>query len=360
MLQQLDHIPDGLLDLEATELEARLGGPTLIHLPGRRGPALFVTVLMHGNETTGWAAVRRLLRGYRRDGRELPRALSLFISNVAAAAKGLRRLEGQPDYNRVWPGCDDGGTPEHAMMQQVMDVMAERGVFASIDVHNNTGLNPHYACVNVIDHRFLHLATLFSRTVVYFIRPCGVQSMAMARLCPAVTLECGKPGQAHGARHARDYLDACLHLADHPAHPVGAHDIDLFHTVAIVKVPDGVSFGFGAEEGVDIRFSADLDHLNFRELPRGTPLARMGAGVGPGLQVCDEQGRDVTGRYFEVVDGELRLRLPVMPSMLTRDRRVVRQDCLCYLMERYNDHLEPGVPGSVPDSPSLRGIPGPG
>ena len=339
MLQRLDHIPAGLLELEASELEGRLGGPTLIHLPGRRQPALFVTVLMHGNETTGWAAIRRLLADYQGSGRELPRSLDLFISNVAAAARGLRRLPGQPDYNRVWPGCDDSGTPEHALMQQVVDIMEQRGVFASIDVHNNTGLNPHYACVNVIDQRFLHLATLFSRTVVYFIRPCGVQSMAMARLCPAVTLECGKPGQVHGAEHARDYLDACLHLAQHPEHAVEEQDIDLFHTVAIVKVPEGLSFGFGNDLAADIQFSSDLDHLNFRELPQGTRLGRIRNGQGVGLQVCDEQGRDVSERYFEVEDGELRLCLPVMPSMLTKDHRVVRQDCLCYLMERYNDHL---------------------
>jgi len=28
-----------------------------------------------------------------------------------------------------------------------------------------------------------------------------------------------------------------------------------------------------------------------------------------------------------------------MPSMLTKDISVIRQDCLCYLMERYSDHL---------------------
>jgi hypothetical protein len=28
-----------------------------------------------------------------------------------------------------------------------------------------------------------------------------------------------------------------------------------------------------------------------------------------------------------------------MPSMLTRNEVVIRQDCLCYLMERYNDHV---------------------
>jgi hypothetical protein len=206
-------------------------------------------------------------------------------------------------------------------------------------VHNNTGRNPHYACINVIDNRFLHLATMFSRTVVYFIRPCGVQSLAMAQICPAVTLECGKPGQAYGAEHARDYLDACLHLAEHPEHPVSEHDVDLFHTVAIVKVPDELSFGFGAED-VDIQFAEDLDQLNFRELPRGTRMGRIRLpDGGPGLAACDEKGRDVSARYFEVDNGDLRLRVPVMPSMLTRDHRVVRQDCLCYLMERYNDHL---------------------
>ncbi|MES9903373.1 MAG: M14 family metallopeptidase [Sedimenticola sp.] len=345
MLRELDALPPGLLDLEACQLESLLGGPTLIHLAGRRVSALFVSVLMHGNETTGWEAVRDLLRKYAVGGGhgELPRAMSLFIGNVSAAAQGLRQLDGEPDYNRVWPGCETSEgdeSSEHRMMRQVTETMEVRGVFASVDVHNNTGLNPHYACINVIDNSFLHLAALFGRTLVYFIRPCGVQSMAMARLCPSVTLECGKPGQVHGVDHARDYLDACLHLSEHPQHPLASHDVDLFHTVAIVKVPEQVSFGFDKAADMDIRFTEDLDCLNFREVPRGTSLGHISEGVGAGVSVSNEWGKDVTSRFFKVEDGELRLRVPVMPSMLTKDCRVVRQDCLCYLMERYNDHLQ--------------------
>jgi succinylglutamate desuccinylase len=339
-MRELEGLPEGLLALEAGRLASALQGPTLIHLRGRRDPALFVSVLMHGNETVGWEAIRDLL--YRYASRGLPRSLSLFIGNVAAAAHGLRRLDHQPDYNRVWPSSDLPPTPEHRLMRQVTERMARRGVFASVDVHNNTGVNPHYACVNVIDHRFLHLATLFSRTVVYFLRPRGVQSMAMGQLCPAVTLECGKVGQALGMAHARDYLEACLHLSEHPLHPVAEHDIDLFHTVAQVKVPENVSFGFG-QRGPDIHFAEDLDRLNFRELPRGTSLGRVKAGSSLMLEVLDEQGRDVRDRFFLVEDDELRVRVPLMPSMLTKDERVIRQDCLCYLMERYNDHLL--VPG---------------
>jgi succinylglutamate desuccinylase len=314
-----------------------LGGPTLIHLAGRRAEPLFVSVLMHGNETVGWEAVRRLLARYE-GGRQLPRAMSLFIGNVEAAARGLRRLPGQPDFNRVWPGTEAGESPEQEMMAQVVEIMRARKPFASIDVHNNTGLNPHYACVNRLDTAFFHLALLFSRTVVYFLRPRGVQSMAFAELCPAVTLECGKVGQAHGVEHAEQYLDACLHLSEHPQHPVQPQDIDLFHTVARVTVSPQASIGFAPTPG-DIVFEPDLDRLNFQELPAGTPLGRID---GPGLSlldVRDEAGRDVRGDYLTLSEGQLCLRRSMMPSMLTRDIDVIRQDCLCYLMERYSLHL---------------------
>lgn len=335
-LQEFDYLPEGLLKTESTDLETLLGGPTLIHLSGNKTPALFVSVLMHGNETTGWEAVRALLGRYMGgDEGMLPRSLSLFIGNVAAAAQRMRCLDGQPDYNRVWPGSELPETPEHGLMRQVVEAVTGRGLFASVDIHNNTGLNPHYACLNVIDNRFLHLASMFGRTVVYFLRPRGVQSMAMAQYCPSVTLECGKVGQAYGVEHTMNYLDACLRLSEHPEHPVAEHDIDLFHTVATVKVHEDVTFGFG-EQALGIQFAGDLDCLNFRELPRGTSFGRVYGDAGMRLEVRDEQGADVTERFFILESGELRVRLPVMPSMLTLDRQVIRQDCLCYLMERYD------------------------
>jgi hypothetical protein len=153
-----------------------------------------------------------------------------------------------------------------------------------------------------------------------------------------VTLECGKVGQERGTTHAAEYFEACLHLSELPQHPVAPHDIDLFHTVAVTRVPKAVSFGFG-EQGYDLDFNADLDRLNFRELPVGTSFGRVGAGDALLLSVRDEQDRDVAERYFEVDNGNLVTRVPVMPSMLTCDSTVIRQDCLCYLMERYNEHL---------------------
>ncbi len=329
MLAQLENLPPELLSLAATQLHQVLDGPTLIHLRGRREPALFISILLHGNETTGWEAVRGLLQKYRN--KELPRSLAIFIGNVEAARYGKRYLPRQPDYNRIWSG---EGTAEHAVMRQVIDEMRRRRVFASVDIHNNTGRNPHYACVNRIDARFFHLATLFSRTVVFFMRPAGVQSMAFAELCPAVTVECGQPGQAWGAQHALEYLEACLHLSEIPERAVPPGDLDLFHTVAVVKIPEQVSFGIG-EANNDLDLHSNIDRLNFRELPAGTSLGRVRNSLGIPLDVRDEDDQQASHRFFAVENSELRLRRPVLPAMLTLEREIIRQDCLCYLMERY-------------------------
>ncbi len=327
MLKEFDHLPDGLLECRAQELLPFLQGPALIHLPGARPEPLFVSVLLHGNEDTGWEALRDLLRDYAE--KPLPRALSIFIGNVEAAAAGRRRLDGQLDYNRVWNG---GDSPEAHMVARVIETMREREVFAAIDIHNNTGLNPHYACINRREREFFHLARLFSRTVVYFTQPEGVASLAMSRICPSVTVECGKVGQGRGTEHARELVEAALHLDHFPEHEVPAHDIDLFHTVATVKVPEAVDFGFG-EPNAQLHFPEDLDRFNFRELPSGTLLAEVND-TGVGLDAWNGEGRNVANDYFELRDGGLYTRAAVMPSMLTLNKTVIRQDCLCYLMER--------------------------
>ncbi|HIB83520.1 MAG TPA: peptidase M14 [Chromatiales bacterium] len=336
MLIERTTLPEGLLDAQAVELQALLGAPTLIHLPGERPEPLFVSVLMHGNEVTGLGAVQRVLKSYQVGGgrRKLPRALSLFVGNVSAAHEGVRRHDDQPDYNRIWPGTPEPDSPEQKMMRDIVELMRDRRVFASIDIHNTTGINPHYACLSVLDNQFFHLARLFGRTVVYFLQPKGVQSQAFSTLCPAVTLECGLPGQEHGVDHAATYINDCLHLQELPNHPLPKGDLDLFHTVAQVKIKPDVEFVIG--EGISpLCLLPDIDHLNFHELPVGTSIGQVTDDASLPLVVISESGQDLSSEYFYVEDGQLRLRRPVMPSMLTLNAQIIRQDCLCYLMERY-------------------------
>ena len=332
MLNIIHHIPNDLLTTPPTELYRVLDKPTLIHLSGQREPPLFVSVLLHGNETAGYYAIQELLKKYHNS--TLPRSLSIFIGNVEAAKFGMRRLDNQVDYNRIWPHSGFRHDAEEAhMVQQVIDEMRKRKVFVSLDIHNNTGLNPHYACVNRMDNAFYQLAILFSRTVIYFIRPQGVQSQAFAEICPAVTIEAGKTEHRLGVTHATQYIESCLGLSDLPDRPVLKQDMDLFHTVAIVKVPPSVEISF-TDSNADVCFRSDLEKLNFCELPAGTGIADMRHPNKIPLTVVDENGNEVYERFFKTDQHRLVTCCDIMPSMLTTESDIIRKDCLCYLMER--------------------------
>jgi succinylglutamate desuccinylase len=330
-LKQLDYLPEGLLEVSTQKLHTILPEPTLIHLSGKQPAPLFVSVLLHGNEPTGLMAIQLLLKKYK--DKQLPRSLSLFFGNVTAAEQNLRRLESQPDYNRIWPGTEFSDCPETEMAKEIVSIMKKRDVFASVDIHNNTGLNPHYACINNLDNQFLQLASLFGRLIVYFIRPKGVQSAAFAQICPAVTLECGRPGQQHGVEHAFEYLNSCLHLIELPQHQILPQDIDLFHTVAQVKIDDKLNFSFNQVDA-DLLLNEDLERMNFTEVSPGTVLGTSKNNTTMPLIAKDEYGNDVTNNFFSFQNGELQINRLTMPSMLTLDERVIKQDCLCYLMER--------------------------
>lgn len=315
-----------------------LHGPTLIELEGRRREPVFVSILLHGNEDVGLVALQQLFA--RVSPESLPRSLTIFIGNVSAAAAKLRRLDGQVDYNRVWPGTEHGASAERKLMQDVFERMSRRRVFASIDLHNNTGLNPLYACINRVDSSSLHLASLFSRTVVYFTRPRGVQSAAFSLLCPSVTCECGKVGDSHGAARASEFLEAVLHLSEFPHQEISSSDVHLFHTVATVKIPEHVSFGFTGgdaqvEINAEVQFDPELERLNFQELAAGQLIARRKKESSGRLVVYDPNNEIATDGFLYWDGDNLRLKRDVMPSMLTCDARVIRQDCLGYFMQRW-------------------------
>ena len=329
-LKHIDYAPEQLLTASPRDLHNLFPQPTLIHLQGRNPQPLFVSVQLHGNEPTGFLAIQKLLVKYQQ--KELPRSLSIFLGNTEAASQNLRRLDNQPDFNRIWPGTELSDSPETRMAHAIVDEMRTRNVFISIDIHNNTGLNPHYGCINSLDNQFVQLARLFSRLVVYFIRPKGVQSAAFAQLCPAITLECGRPDQKNGVEHALEFIDSCLHLSILPDHPPRHQDVDLFHTIALVKIKNDVYFSF-EQDNADLLLSNDIERLNFTEISAGTIFGLVKNSHMP-LIAINELGKDVTDHLFKIENNNLQAKRKTMPSMLTLDEHVIKQDCLCYLMER--------------------------
>ncbi len=362
-LRRLEAVPPPLLEAEPGDLLSLLGGPTLLHLKaGRKGlpghpGALFVSVLLHGNETSGWHALRQLLRDFPAP----PRDLLLFIGNVAAAERGVRTLEGQQDFNRMWR------SPE-GLAREVLDHAATLPLLGVVDLHNNTGRNPHYAVLTDFTPGSLGLAALFGNTAVFIEEPASVLTRAFSPCTPNVALELGPVSDREAAVRAYEYLRGLLDLQTIPEpDPAGTR---LYRTLARVHLRQDVRFEFlsqgnhafpahrgghepvggtgpaaqGSINGLDLLLDDAIEASNFDRLPAGT-LFGLAVG-GPALQVLDNSHRDVTDRFFEVKSARIVLKRPVVPAMYTTDPNVVRQDCLCYFMEplSLDGHADGGAP----------------
>lgn len=324
-LQYFDALPEGLTACGARELAAHLNGPSMVRIEGKREPPLFVSVLLHGNETGGWEGVRRLLR----ESTPLPRSLLLFVGNVAAAAAGVRTLPDQQDYNRIWRRA---AGPEGELAAAVLATLGQWPLFAAVDLHNNTGHNPHYAVLTNVSRENLGLAYLFGDKAVHVREPDTVMTRALAHRCPSVTLELGPIGDPRGEDRAFDYVKRCLTLDDIP--PADPDGLQLFRTEARVHLPDDVDFGFaGTDESRALTLTGGLEGINFHPLAAGAEFARTSLALEDALHVRDVNRSEVTHRFFTLDRGVVRLRRPVTPAMYTVDATVIRQDCLCYFME---------------------------
>lgn len=323
-LDRLGHLPAALLEVTPAEITQVLPNPTLVTLAGKDDP-LFLSVLLHGNETAGFHVLQELTRRYA--DAEPPRGLIVFVGNVRATGAAVRYLPDQPDFNRIWRGGDG---PYRDLARQVTEAARGAGVFASIDVHNNTGANPHYGCVASLRPADLHLAAMFAPIGVYYHNPNTTQSAAFSEFCPAVTIECGKSGDRAGVARALALIGRAMAIDGFPVHAPASGALKLYETVGRVLVDPRHSFSFG-EAPADLVLRADLEDLNFTEVPAGTPWA-TGDRARQALRVVNEHDDDLTEAFFAFADGAAVLRHAVTPAMISRDETAVRLDCLCYLM----------------------------
>ncbi|HPE46933.1 MAG TPA: M14 family metallopeptidase [Hyphomonas sp.] len=324
-IDRYDRLPEALAGISAREIRSVFPNSSLVYIEGERPQPMFVSTLLHGNELTSFSVLQHLERSCRAS--RPPRSLIVFVGNVDATAAGVRHLDETPDYNRIWAG---GDTPWHAMADEVKNEAMHAGLFASVDIHNNTGDNPLYGCVNVLRSEDLQLAAMFANVGVYYLNPPTTQSMAFSAFCPAITVECGKVGDTKGIAAAIDLVEDVMQLESFSHTPPTADELKIYKTVGRVVLPPDVSFGFG-EQGVDLELRPDLETMNFRAMPAGASWARSAIADVP-LTVLDEHGHDLTDQFFRREGDAVRLVQEAVPSMITRNKDIIRQDCLGYLM----------------------------
>ena len=335
MIESFDRmhgLPDGFFDITTANIRSLFPNPTLIQLEGRDSNYLFISILLHGNEHSGLSVMQKVLARYTE---ELPRSILLFVGNVRAAEANLRHLPDQVDYNRCWPGTLMEPCPTSQMARRIIEIAHGLPLFGALDIHNNTGRNPHYACITDPNPRNQNLAATFNRIAMVY-KHKGVCTMAFDGICAAATLECGLPGDPDGIEHAVRLVEEMLSLEQLPAEPPTRDKLHLVESHLNLHIPGHVSYDFDPAADVDLRFEEDIEARNFTLMD---PKQVFGyTRIDRPISILDTDGHDVTDEVLRIEQGRIFFNQTLMPAMITRDKLVIQQDCLCHLLQDYLPH----------------------
>jgi len=330
-------IPDAFLDISYRDIKKVFDKPTLIYLQGDKTPALFVSILLHGNEFSSLEIMQEVLKKYKtEDAYNLPRSLWLFVGNVDAAERGVRAIDGELDFNRAWPGTLTPQADTAKLTKEVIDTISKDRLFASVDLHNNTGQNPYYGCISNVNEENKHLCTLFNHIALVFKSPKGISTMAFDTICPAITLECSTPGNKPAIEKAFMLIDDLMHMDHFPKKPVAKRELQLVTSSATIKINPHVSFCFDDIHNhtkSDLTIVSNFEHHNFTTLEEREIFAF--SHVEKPLIVTSQNGEDITDEIIQNKDGNISLKKAMMPAMITMNKDIILQDCLCYLLEDY-------------------------
>lgn len=330
-LKILNTIPEGFFRWPVKDLFKHFQGPAIIHLDQDKGNPLFVSTLLHGNEHSGFLAIQKILKNYHENKNLFKRSLIVFIGNTKAAELNFRKCEGENDFNRVWSG---GECELSQIAHEVKNYVFQSAPFACIDIHNNTGINPFYSCITHLGSDHLELARFFAEKIVYFTEPSEVLSNAFIDICPSITVEAGQSGEREGIEKIYSKIlelqkIESLNLIKERS------DYKVLHTIARIKISKEISFdfNFNLQSQSDLSFLSDIDCLNFKKIKKGHVLAHLRKTCP--LVVENNYGENVLTDFFEVLDNKLILKKEIIPAMFTKDVKVIREDCMGYIMEEY-------------------------
>ena len=330
-LKIIDSLPKGFLEIQPKEITKLLAGPALIHLKGEKEPPFFISVILHGNEYSGLLILQRILKKYQ----TLPVSLIIFIGNPRACAQNVRHLPNQPDFNRIWnPNSFSHSDFEYyeSLARPVLQYAKDHKIQSAIDIHNNTGQSPIYACVSQREKESVRLAQIFSKNIVYFTNPDSVLSIALSQIAPSIVIECGLPGENQGIDTAVKMIESLL---DDNWKQNSIQASSVYHTQARLYVSSDLSFHPqpALQKDKSLCFIEEWDQLNFKLLRKGDFLGK--ASNANQIRVIDKKGQNVFHQFFSIQDNHLRVKSPFIPGMLTKNTQIAKTDCLGYVMEKW-------------------------
>ena len=331
-------LSDGQLpDLSGTEQEtlARLGKATWWRVAGHdRARCRLVTTLLHGNEPSGFRAIRAWARGG-----STPAVDTLFFLCSVEAALGPplyrhRVRPGRRDQNRCFlpPFADQEGRRAEALLDLIDRTRPE----AVVDLHNNTGHSPAYGVGTLLSREVLGLTALFADRFMHSDLRMGTLMEALERRTTSVVIECGRAGDPVADATALSGLDRFLTLEDLSLAAAQAPGVEVLIRPLRVRVTRDatVAFGNAPVPGVSLTVRRDVDQHNFKAMAAGDLVGWLAQNTQWPLTATGAGGEDVSRELFAQHGKQLRLRRPIVPVMMTTTPEIARSDCLFYALER--------------------------
>jgi hypothetical protein len=325
-------VNDLVIDADVDAFIDRLGGPTVVRVPGRDpGRVRVLAGSIHGNEPSGARSLHRLLRDVVDDGLVPATDLRLVFGALDAARLpprfSHRMRPGQRDLNRCFRGPfdDDNGRVARA----ILDAIADDPIEAAVDIHNTTGHNPDFVIAGAVDDARAGLASLFSGRYLAWRLQLGTFSEVLDERGVGITFECGRVNDPAADDSA---VAGARRFATVDVLPVGGRPRQLLRDPMRVRLIAGATVGFG-DADADLVLSADIDQHNFAVVAAGTVLGRVREPQCWVLRVDGDDGRsgpDLSRHIFAIEGDRLVTRAAIVPIMMTTNATVAMSDCLFY------------------------------
>lgn len=226
-----------------------VSSPLDVTVRGPGDPEFAVVGGVHGNETGGVHAVRRL----READLNFQKGVAFVLANPDAVDAGERYLDS--DLNRVFPG-DPTGDREERLAAELCEFITDR---TTLSLHGTHSQPTPFALIHRSQPREFKLAAKLS--VPHIVDHWGVNEETITTCGLTVEIEVGAQGSEEAAVSAEHQARAFLRRVDAlPGEPPAA-DPDYFHMAEPIPKPPGSAYELYVE--------------NFEYVPEGTVYASV-------------------------------------------------------------------------------------
>ncbi len=312
-------------------LEA-LGGPSWLVVKGTgMGRPRAITTLLHGNEPSGFRALRHWLAS----DPQPPVDIHVCVASVEAARTSplftWRERKGGRDINRAFRAPYEG--PEGLLAKEILDRLLKIDPEALVDLHNTSGSGPSFGLAAVVDDQHKRLSSFFTERMVRLGSSLGTLMEATVDSFPSLIVECGGVPDSESDATALRGIAAFAESESLWGGPA-SEMAEFYEKPTRIKIKEGFQLVYADSKAkdADLTLRNDIDRLNHGVTASGELLGWVGE---KGLDVLIPQG-PAGGPPIRALlrerEGRLETACELKILLATTRADIGVSDCLFYLI----------------------------